>query len=444
MTKTYHPCPMYRPEFVMETDDVSMTIAFRDAFSGFSATFDAATHKLVAHTRQANRIAIQPALELESRYVRRSAPISVLMSGDGRDTTKAAGATGGGRRTFLSVAFERAVLGRQDGLDALYTWACDQGNRPKAWLPFRFKYDGYFGTLLGSGWKCDKQDADGWAIFRADHLESAPLFGGAAVGEDMALAQFCLLLAWVSRTFYNANNATIQQGWHGSRQPRAMGWVPWFFARACFLGFDSADPDFVADFLGATPKTILKALVDDLSKRPPRIGEQTKPDDRTMVDLRDGSGEIVGEYPWQWAILFAAAGWIDRSGLLTSQKWRNFVVYLRGVAADVWERSIGPGGVTYAYSASTDLTQAQCDRANLLETDKSHVYELVDGVIRDRPRMSDAEMTAGAIGLLESPQHPQFQHLLGLLPAPSNMAKYDDLARYMDPAMALLEAGTVP
>lgn len=440
MTKTYHPCPMYRPTFVMETDDQAMWIKFYDQTTGFSATFDASTHKLVGHLRQHTRVPIQPALDLESRFVRRSSPASVLMGGDVHDTTKAAGTTGGGRRSFISVAFERAVLGRQDGLDALYTWAVDQGQRPKAWLPFQFKYDGYFGTLIGSGWKCDKQDASGWSIFRADHLESAPLFGGAAVGEDMALAQFCLLLAWVSRTFYNAPAAKVQQGWHGSRQPRAMGWVPWFFARASFLGFDSADDAFVADFLGATPKTILRALVDDLSRRPPRIGEQNKPDDRTMVDLRDGSGEIVGEYPWQWAILFTAAGWIDRSGLLTSAKWKNFVAYLRTVAADVWERSIGPGGVTYAYSASTDLTQAQCDRANQLETDKSHVYELVDGVIRDRPRLADAEMTAASIAVLENPQHPQFQHLLGQLPSPSNMAKYDDMARYLDPAMALLEA----
>lgn len=96
MLKVYRPCPLYRPYFVLEADDTLQTLRFHDSSTGFEAVFSAATHKLVSHRRQTTPIAIVPALELEGRYVRRSLPPSVLMSGDRHDTTKAAGSTGGG------------------------------------------------------------------------------------------------------------------------------------------------------------------------------------------------------------------------------------------------------------------------------------------------------------------------------------------------------------
>jgi len=436
--KVTRPCAMYRPSFFHEVDDVALTIRYFDSNTGFEAVFDAAAHKLLRVTRQTRRIEIAPALELERRFARAGAPNPVLMSGDKHDTTKASGTTGGGRRYFISPAFELALRGVQAGYDALHDWAVDQGQRPTAWVPFnQWRYDGYFGTLQPSGWKCDKQDAQGWSIYRADHLEGAVLFGGAALGEDMALAAFCELLKWVSRTIWNEGGQKLQQGWHGSRQPRAMGWVPWFLARASFLGFDTGDAEFISENLGAGPKAILKQVIADLNRKPPRIGEQTKPDDRTMVDFKDGSGEIVGEYPWQWAIYFAAMGWIQRSGLLqNSTPFANLMNHTRLLADDVWARSIGPGGVTYAYSASTTFTQADCDKANAMETDKSHVYELVDGVIRDQPRKADAEMTAGAIAMLHDAHDPRCEALLALLAPPSNMQNYDDLQRYADVAYA--------
>jgi hypothetical protein len=434
----YRPCPIFRPTFTCETDLLANTIIYRDPATGFSATFDAAAHKLVAHTRQddARRIKIQPAIDIESKFVRRSSPASVLMSGDKRDTTKAAGSTGGGRRTFISVAFERALLGFQDGYDALYTWALDQGQRPTAWQPFTFKYTAYYGKL--GNWQYDTQDADGWSIFRADHLESAQLYGGAAMGEDLALAMYCELLKWVSRTFWNPTLGRLLPGWTGSRQARAMGWVPWFLARASLLGFDGADDAFVPDFLGVKPKQMLKACVTNLRLNPPRLGEN-KADDRTMVVLPDGSGEIRGDYPFQHSVLYAAVGWIQRSGLLTSSEWNHVLANTTVLASEVCHRAIGAGGMSYAISATDTFDQADVDLENATEKDKSHVYELFDGCIRDKPRLADAEMLTGALAYLFGPQDSRCRQLLALLPKPTNMAKYDDLARYMDPAYALAD-----
>lgn len=435
----YRPCPIFRPNFVTETDQVANIIFYRDPTTGFTATFDTATHKLIAHTRQddAKRIKIQAAIDSEARYVRRSSPTSVLMSGDKRDTTKAAGSTGGGRRTFLSVAFERASLGFQDGYDALYTWALDQGQRPTAWLPFNFKYTAYYGKL--GNWQYDTQDADGWSIFRADHLESAQLFGGAAIGEDLALAMYCELLKWVSRTFWNPTTGRLLPGWTGSRQARAMGWVPWFLARASLLGFDGADDAFVQDFLGGKPKQMLKACIKNLKANPPRFGEN-KADDRTMVVLPDGSGEIRGDYPFQLSILFAAIGWIENSRLLNSPDWDTVHSLITDLANETCHRAIGSGGMTYAFSATDTFEQEDVDKANELEADKTHVYELFDGVIRDTPRLADAEMLTGALAYLFGPQDPRCRQLLALLPKPRNIPKYDDLARYVDPVYGLLES----
>lgn len=437
----YRPCPIFRPTFVCETapDAPAGMIVYRDPSTGFLATYDCATHKLIAHTRQddAKRVVIKTAVDFESKFIRRSSPASILMSGDKRDTTKAAGSTGGGRRSFISVAFERAVLGFPDGLDALYTWALDQGQRPTAWLPFDFKYTAYYGKL--GNWQYDTQDADGWSIFRADHLESAALFGGAAVGEDMALASYCELLKWVTRTFWNPNTGKLLPGWTGSRQARAMGWVPWFLARACLLGFDGADDNFVRDFLGVRPKQMLKACITNLLSHPARLGEN-RADERTMTVLPDGSGEIRGDYPFQLSVLFAAMGWINESVLLTSSQFHDVIDDIRWLAQEAIHRSVSDRGMSYAISATDTFEQADCDLANQTETDKTHQYELFDGCIRDLPRLADAELMAGAIAYLFGPSDPRLRQLLAILPKPTNMAKYGDLARYADPAYALAES----
>ena len=440
---TTRPCPYTRPTFFHEVNDVAQTIRYYDPVSGFEAVYDTAAHKLVKAQRQTTPIFIDSALATERKFARLSQPVSVLMSGDLHDTTKAAGSGGGARRSFVSVAFERALLGKQDGRDALHDWAVDQGQRPTAWQPFVFNYDGYFGRL--GKWQYDTQDADGWSIFRADHLESATLFGGATLGEDMCLASFCELLKWVNRTFYNPGNKTLQKGWHGSDQKRAMGWMLWFEARAALLGFDTADHGLVDAWLSVRPKDMLRLLVDDLTKRPPVIGS-FRPDDRTMVDI--GGGEIRGELMFQWAIYFAAIGWIDRSGLMTSKKWKDLAAYSRVLMNEVLWRVMWPDGCSYAFSAHDHFTQDDVDLANQKETDKSHVYSLLErnlgsgfGVIRDNGRTADVELMAAASALLLGPDDQRSIDLLAMLPPPSNMAKYDDLARYADVAWALKEAG---
>lgn len=438
---TYTLCSS-RPDFKLTVDDSVGTLTFASNVSGFEAVYDGVAHQRVRVARQSTRLIDDSALSLELPFVRKTGPAPVLMSGDRHDTTKAPGSTGGGRRNFVSVAFEMAVRGRlsgnvsqeQVGLDALFDWCADQGQRPLAWTAMNdFKYDGYFGVKRAGGWKYDTQNVDGWGNFRADHLDSVVLACAAAAGEDLGRAEFALLLSWVSRTFWNPALGKLQQGWHGSRQFRAMGWVMWFFARAVALGFDGCDDAFVTDFLGARPKTILRALRDDLLRRPPHLGEQTKPDDRTMVDLKNGTSEIVGDYPWHAAILAAAFGWIERSGLIRGPQWQRLHGYITMLIDDILDRAMGPGGVSYAVSSHLGFTPDDVDLANQLETDKSHFYELLDdGCIRDRPRSADAELSLGGVAYLHGPNDPRCEALMDVIAAPSNMAKYDDLQRYAD------------
>lgn len=445
-TVTTRPCGLFRPTFFHEVDLARGTLRYYDTSNGFEAVYDLNTHLLVSVNRQTSRIENIVARPLESQLVPFEGPDPVLMSGDLRDTTKASGTTGGGRRNFISVAFARAVRGHQDGFDALHQWAADQGNRPTAWGDYTFSYDGYFGRMKQGGHKYDTPSSDGWTIFRADHLDSAVLFGGAALGEDMALASYCELLKWVSKTFFNPFNQQLQRGWHGSEQKRAMGLVPWFFARASFLGFDTADQEFVDRYLGIRPKEMLRKLVDSLAVKPPAFGA-FKPDDRTMVDI--GHGEIRGELMFQWAIYFAAIGWIDRSNLLVSNKrWNALYGYSRTLMNEVLWRVMGPGGCSYCFSAGDGFSDADVAAANLAETDKSHVYSLHErrldqgfGVIRDQPRPADVELMAGAAGLLLGSDEMVVSELLAMLPPRSNMPKWKDLQRYADPAVAIIEKG---
>ena len=440
------PNTMYRPSFEVTVDEVRGTITMGDPVTGGSVVFSTLTHKAIEQVPPSQLWAILPALNVERHFARLTGPASPAMAGDHHDTTKAAGTTGGGRRSFVSVPFERHLRGFADGIIDLRSWAMDQGQRPTAWFPMDFKYDGYFGTEATTGWKCDKQDADGWSIFRADHLESAPLAAGTALGDDICTAHFLMLLSWVSKTFYNAKVGKLQQGWHGSRQPRAMGWMLWFYARAVMLGFDTADDAFVSTFLGAKPKVILKALVADLVKRLPRLGEN-KADDRTMVDLKDGSGEIRADYPWQWAVLFAAIGWLVEADVLQSRDWYYLRDYIRTLSHEIADRSLKNGFASYAISASANFTQADVDRANELENDKSHVYELVNGVIRDTPTRANVDDTAlfcGGFGMLHGYGVPAVLEMLAALPKPIETATYDDIARYVDPVYGMQESMVAP
>lgn len=439
----------FRPDFECNAD--GLVVSFTSAPSRLLLIFSGSTHKAAVADDGVADTPIKHALAFESNFLRLTGPLSPLMSGDVRDTTKSSHTTGGGRRSFVSIPLTRDLRGKPDGRSALLSWAQDQGNRPVCWLPFTFTYDGFYGRLNNGTdtWKYDQQDAAGWSIFDPAHLESTPLFAGAAKGIDVSLAHFAMLLAWVSKTYYNAATGQVQKVWNGSGQPRAVGWSLLFFARACMLGFDTCDDEFKETFLGERPKKILVALVKDLLANPIPIGGD-RPDDRTMVDFKDGSGEIKGALGFQEAILLYGIGYLLRTGLINDPLKSELKAWIDDRAAIVMHDALGPTGLTYAFSRKRDFTQADCDKANLMETDKSHVYELVPtgsvmtsggavGAIRDIPRKPDAELMLGGLAMMYGPTCPEAAALASLLPKPSQIAAYDDLARYADVYHGLLD-----
>lgn len=452
------PIALFRPTFECLVDDVAKTITFADPEIGSKVVFDATTHYAIEQTAGSELRPILHAIEFEKQFHRLSGKPSPLMSGDLHDTTPAPNTTSGARRFFTSTALNRHLRGLADGLPALRDWAKDQGQRPVAWLPFdNWKYDGYYGTLQPSGWKFDKLDSTGWGIFKPDHTESRVLFSGAALGDDIALAHFTMLLAWASRSFYNSATGTLQKGWHGSHQQRARAWMLWLFGEAVLLGFDTADPEFVAKFLGAPPKVILRAMVEDMAtKNPPRIGETGKADDRTAVAFNDGSGEVIADYPWHWGMLFAAVGWIDAAGIVTSKNWRNVVGTVTAIAGQICEVATRAGLVGYCVSPHSHFTQSSdlpvtdpanqsIDKANTLEKDKSHFYQLrpevpgaTNGYLIDTPRLADGELLAAGLTFLTwndptSPLRAFATAIVEIHPDPSaSMKTYDDEARYLD------------
>lgn len=452
------PIPMFRPTFECVVDDAAKTITFTDAEVGSRVVFDATTHYAVEQTAGSELRPILHAIEFEKQFHRLSGRASPLMSGDLHDTTPSPHTTSGARRFFTSTALNRYLRGMSDGLDALRSWAIDQGKRPVAWLPFdQWKYDGWCGLLLPSKWKYDQNDPSGWGIFTPDHCESRVLFSGAALGDDICLAHFTMLLAWASRAMYNAAAGKLQQNWHGSHQQRARAWMLWLFGEAVMLGFDTADPEFITTFLGAPPKVILRAIVEDMAlKNPPRLGETNKADDRTTVDFKDGSGEMVADYPWHWAMLFAAVGWVDAAGILTSKSWRTVVGAVTAIAGQVCDIATRAGLVSYAFAVRNHFTQSSdlpisdpgnqsADKANALETDKSHFYELrpevpggSTGFLIDKPRVADGELLAAGLTFLTwndpgSPLRAFASAIVEVQPDPSGpMSAYQDKARYLD------------
>jgi hypothetical protein len=416
------------------------SIDFTDSVSDSYVEFDAASH--LGTTVQAPRFLqpIKPALVYETGHARLSGKPSPLMSGDLHDTSPSSHTTGGGRRSFISVAFERHLRGLADGLPALRAWADDQGNRPVCWLPFDFKYDGYYGTHV-SGWKYDKNNAAGWDICDPAHLETSNLFAGAALGDDTCLAHFTMLAAWVASSWPGGGPKAnkVQRGWHGSNQERARGWILMFWTRAILLGLDTCDDEFRDTFLaGLRPKEHLRAIVDDMLAHPQPLGPDHA-DNRTMVDLKNGSGEIKGAYGWANGIMFAGIGYLLGSGVLNPPRATQLRDWATARAAEVVRRAVGPTGhVTYAFGGSENVTftQSDCDLANQIETDKSHVYELVPpGCIRDKPRKPDAELMAGGLALLNGKEDPTVKLILSICDKPGASA-YSDRARYLDPAYA--------
>jgi hypothetical protein len=247
-----------------------------------------------------------------------------------------------------------------------------------------------------------------------------------------------MLAAWVYSTFPGGGPIAgqVQQGWHGSDQERARGWRYWFDARAMLLGLDTADQNVVNTFFaGQKPKLHATAILNDALINPQPIAAN-HPDDRTMVDFKDGSGEIKGAYGWANGIMFAGWGYLKKTGIINDPLKTNMDTWMVNRANDVIVRAVNPSGLSYAFSGSTNFTQADCDKANNLETDKGHFYQLVDfgggvGVIQDAPRKQDSELMAAGLSLLFTPFHPITLMLLAVCDKIGTPA-YDNRARYLD------------
>lgn len=410
---------------------------------------------------QAELVPIRTALEFETRFARltgKATPIEgkkdipvVGSSNDWHDDSKSSHTTGGARRHFVSVGFERALRGIGDGLASIQSWAKDQRNRPVAWWPFDFVYSGYYGKLA-QGWQYDEtmlngvKNPNGWGILDPAHIETSILFGGAALGDLECFGHLAMGLGpWLCSTFAGGGPkaSKVQKGWRGSDQERAVGRVIKALGDLALLGIGigPACAEYRDTFLaGLDPKQHLVALLKDLMARTPPWGSG-KADDRTMVDFHDATGEIKASYGWQNGIMLHDVARVAlHSGLISGSLRAQVEAWLVQRAAQTVDRSVGPGGVSYAFSANTNFTQAECDKANQLETDKSHVYELDDsGALRDKPRIPDAELLAAGVAMVNGPDDPTVQQLLALLPKPGGTKFTGNMGRYLDPVYGLLE-----
>jgi hypothetical protein len=454
-------CTKLAPKFHVEIDDINLWIIFTDADNGFKSVYNIDKVAKQAedgfwvqphcgHTvsHGTGLLPLTFALSFENSLARLTGPPSALQGSDWNQS-KSSHTTGDADRFFISVGGERCQRGFLDGLASLKSRASDQENRPVAWWPFTFKYNGYFG-ILDNGvdkWKYDsmmlngiEDPADGWDIFDAAHLESACLFYGAAIGDRQCLANFFMLAAWVYSTFPGGGPKAIdvQKGWHGSNQERARGLRYWFDARAIMLGFDTAEAAVIDIFFaGQAPKRHTIAIINDAVDNPQPLGGDHA-DDRTMVDFKDGSGEIKAFYGWGNGMMFGGWGYLRRTGIINDPLRSKMDVWMFDRAADVIKRTISRIGTSYAASSTKTFTQADVDKANALETDKGHDYELVDfgggvGVIRDKPRKADSEVMAGGLALLYGYSHPVVQILLNVCDKIGSV-DYDKRAKYLDVA----------
>ena len=440
----------FRPDVQLSILKNNSGLAFKSDLTKSFSVFDATTHKLASYSTQNDSFLgypISPALLFEHSLM----PLNKypfpqpLGSTDYHDTTKVSHTTGGGRRSYISLAFERAVNPdegiRNDGLTALLQWARDQGNRPMCWLPFKFNYDSYYGVIgpnhTNPLQKYDLVSPSGWDIFDPAHLESAALFGGSCIGLDECLHHFTMLLSWVVSSFpgVSIKSSKPLQGWHGSKQPRAIGWMIWYLTRAILLGFDTADQEFIDTFLaGHRPKEHLVAYLNDLLTMNLPLGGDVA-DDRTMVNIGtiNGISQLRGDLTFQECILFASLGYLLRTTILNNPLKTNLQTWLNDRINTVVGASCDPRGMSYSFSRDTNFTQIECDLANKLETDKGHLYELrqIDGRIRDTPRIPDCELMVGGLALAAGSDNNIATMLNNLLPTPAN-PNYKKMATYLD------------
>lgn len=435
----------FRPDIILQILPENQGWMFKSTETKCYSIFDSFTHKLKNCYSPMIGPAIRPALLFETSLMPSGDLFpSPMSSGDVHDTTKVSHTTGGGRRSFTSVAFANSLSPvqskRETGLSGLLSWARDQGNRPVCWEPFNFNYDAYYGVIgpdhKNPIHKYDSVDQSGWDIFDPAHLESSALFSGSAVGLDECLHHFTTLLMWVVSTFpgKSTKSKTPLKGWHGSKQPRACGWMIWYLTRAILLGFDTADQEFIDKFLaGHRPKDHLIAYLNELITPDflPLGGEVA--DERTMVVIGaiNGISQIRGSLTFQWCILFAAIGYLLRTNILNDPLKAKVRDWVDHMVEEVEDRAITADGMAYSFSRDNNFTDDDLVLANGMEKDPGHIYERVNGVIRDTPRVADCEMMAGALALLYGKTDTNAVLMSELCPIPGASA-YKPKATYLD------------
>lgn len=440
----------FRPDIQLRFLKNDSGLMFSSTLTNSFSLFSSSSHKLVSSDTKNDsflQYAIPTALMFEHSLMplnKPSFPIP-LQNSDKHDTDGSSHTTGGGRRNFISLAFERACNSdetiRNEGLLALLSWARDQGKRPVCWLPFNFNYDAYYGVIGANHkdpeQKYDLNDASGWDIFDPGHLESAILFGGSALGLDECLHHFTMLLSWVLSTFpgKSIKSSKPLQGWHGSKQPRAAGLMIWFCTRAILLGYDTADQEFIDKFCcGHKPKEHLIAYLNDLITMDFPIGSDA-PAENVMVNIGpvNGVNQLRGGLAFQEAILFASLGYLLRANIINDPLKTNVRNWLNARIAVILQATVDTRGMSYSFSRDTGFNQSHVDLANSLEQDKGHFYELkqIDGRIVDRPRIPDCELMVAGIALANGAMDQTAIMLNNLLPTPGSI-DYPKMAKYLD------------
>lgn len=438
----------FRPDISLQISKKYFT--FISELTQSISVFSKQSHLGIYSTTQKLGPPILSAVNFEKQFCPKT-PGSIL-PGEYHDTTPNSHTTGGGRRTFISVPFEHCIqdaAGPIIGASAILSWTRDQRSRPVCWDPWEFIYNDYWGQI-GSDFnnpiaKYDKQNESGWDIFDPAHLESSALYSGSIIGLDESLHHFVMLLAWVVSSFPGKSTKFQNkpaQGWHGSRQPRAIALMIWLLTRASLMDIDSADQEFIDKFLqGYPPKEHLIAYVKDLLSMNLQIGADHV-DNRTMVDIGiyNGQPEIQGDLGFQEAILFASLGYLLRTKILNDPLQTQLKEWLHSRITAVVARAVNSSGMSYSFSTHNGFGQDAVDLANQKETDKGHVYERTnDGFIRDIPRVPDIELMLGGLAFAGFPEFQDIMNnLVALLPNPySDPNNYAPKATYADPFFAL-------
>ncbi len=483
------------PDLDLVVDEAAKQVVLSCPSVGFEmrGNFDSvARDGMVPHgtaviSKQTADIPIQTCIDFEDRFSRRDGPPTPLegkpsvipfgSANDWHDDCANSHATSGARRHPTSVGYQRARRGLADGRASISSWANDQHKRPTCWWPFTdsFKWgNGYYGelatgTLLGD-WQYDdrmtngvRDPKSGWAVFDPAHLESAILFGGAALGDLECLGLLTMGLApWVLNTYPGGGIAgRVMKGWRGSDQERAVGRVIKSVADFALLGIGVGPEcqEFRDRFLcGLDPKHHLVGLVQNVVRRLPPLGSGTV-SESAFTDFKDGSKEVQSFYPWQNAImLHDLQRGVVMSGLIGGTAKRDIQGFCVARARQMVEMACTDRGVAWTMSSHEHFTQSSpyplndprnqsCDKANAIEQDASKTYEFVenkDGVpdtgwLRDAPRQPDSQLMAGALALV-LPADPMVQQLLAINPKPGQSGYKGDGARWLDVAYAAQNA----